>query len=238
MNNDLIAVIAAMECEILKFKSLLKNIEEIKYGQFTFFKGEFYGKNIVIAKSGVGKVAGAICTQIIIDRFNPSLIINTGVAGGLGKDIKVGDIVIAEKLVQHDFDATVLGYAKGYICNGINPKEPTYFYSDKNLTEKIKSIISKETFDLNFHFGTVASGDMFVSNVEKKEEIKKLFGAYAVEMEGAAIAQTAVLNNIPFIVLRAVSDNADSSDIDKYQITESDIAEISANVVQNLIKNI
>ena len=234
-NNGLIGIIGAMECEINRLKSMLQNIEEVKHSQFTFYKGELFKKSVVIAKSGVGKVAGAVCTQIMIDKFNPDYIINTGVAGGLKTGMEIGEIVIANRLVQHDFDASVLGYSKGYICNGINPKEPTYFYPDKDLVEKFEASLKEKAPELKHHIGTIASGDMFVSSNEKKKEIKDLFDAYAVEMEGAAIAHTATLNNLPFVILRAISDLADDNASKKLAFTEEDTAHLSAKALELIL---
>ena len=233
--NGLIGIIGAMECEVNRLKSSLKNIEEINYKQFNFYKGELFGKQVVIAKSGVGKVAGAVCTQIMIDKFSPKYIVNTGVAGGLRPGMEVGEIVIANRLVQHDFDASVLGYSKGYICNGINPKAPTYFYPDKDLVKKFDESLNIKVPELKHHTGTIASGDMFVSSNEKRKEIKDLFDACAVEMEGAAIAQTAVLNNTPFIILRAISDLADENASKKLIFTEEDTAHLSAKVLEIIL---
>ena len=235
-SKENICIIGAMECEIAKFKSIIDDIEEIKYNQFTFYKGKAFNKNVIIAKSGVGKVAGAICTQILINLFNPDYILNTGVAGGLKKDMKIGDIIIANRLVQHDFDASAIGYAKGYICNGINPKEPTYFYPDKQLFNKFKKALDENITNFTCHEGTIASGDMFVSSNEKREEIINLFDASAVEMEGAAIAHAATLNNKPFIIIRAISDLADDSASKKINYTEKDAAITSAKAIETILK--
>ena len=224
-----------MECEINQLKSLLENLEEITCRQFVFYKGKLFDNHVVIAKSGVGKVASAVCTQIMIDEFNPDYIINTGVAGGLKSGMEIGEIVIADKLVQHDFDATVLGYAKGYICNGINPKEPTYFYPDKELVNKFEKSLNKKVPDLKHHVGTIASGDMFVSSDERKKEIKNLFDACAVEMEGAAIAHTATLNNVPFVIIRAISDLADNNASKRIVFTEEDNARICAKALEIIL---
>lgn len=231
MKNKTICIIGAMDCEINKIKELLSDVETFNFGQFTFYKGRTYNKDAVVAKSGVGKVAAAVCTQILIDNFSPEFIINTGVAGGLKKGMQIGDIIIAERLVQHDFDASALGYAKGYICNGINPDKPTYFYPDKNLTDKFKTLLSENLINKNCFTGTIASGDMFISSNEKKKELVELFDATAAEMESGAIAQCSYLNNIPFVIIRAVSDMADDEASKKLVFTEEDTANLSAKTV-------
>lgn len=230
-----VCVIGAMECEIKKIKEKLNNIEEIKYNSFNFYKGKVNNKTVILAQSGVGKVAAASCTQLIIDKYNPDYIINTGVAGGLADNLNIGDIVIADKLVQHDFNATDLGYARGYICNGINSDEPTYFYADKDLIKELENKLNENLPELKYHIGTIASGDEFIGNIKKNLEIKTLFNATAVEMEGAAIAHCATLNNIPFITIRAISDLAKEETTKNYQLTEEDFALISAKTVEMFI---
>lgn len=238
MNSKTIGIIGAMDCEIAAFKAVLKNIEEIKYGVFTFYKGELSGKNIVLIKSGVGKAASAVCTQILADKFSPEFIINTGIAGGIAPDVNICDIVIAEKLVQHDFDASAIGYAKGYICNDKNPDEPTYFYADKELVKKFKKVLSEKMPDEAYKEGIIASGDMFIGSKEKKQELFSLFGAIAAEMEGAAIAHAASLNEIPFIVIRAVSDAADENAGQGHKFMEKEAAEKSARAIKLFIEQL
>ncbi len=234
-NNSKIAIIGAMDCETELLRNLLGNAEEIQAGRFTIFKGIIGKHEVSVAKSGVGKVAAASCTQFIADKIQPDYIINTGVAGGISDNLKIGDVVVATKLVHHDFDATALGYARGYVCNGINPKEPTFFYSDKDLNEKFLEIAKNTISEKNIHQGIIASGDMFIGTSSKKEEIKELFGATAAEMESAAIAQTAYLNNIPFLIVRAISDLADGTKTENFGEFEHYSAQISAEIIKNLL---
>ncbi len=238
MNNKTVCIIGAMDCEVERLKSILKDVEEIHQGAFNIFKGKVSNKDVVVVKSGVGKVCGAVCTQLLIDKFHPNCIINTGVAGGIKQGMQIGDIVIAEKLVQHDFDATAIGYAKGYICNNINPQEPTYFYADKNLNTELKKVISEKLPKLKYHEGVIASGDMFISSNEKKKELKKMFNAVAAEMEGAAIAHAATLNEIPFVIIRALSDLADEDAGKGHLFKEKEAAEISAAAIEALLERI
>ena len=238
MKNKTICIIGAMDCEISKLKAELENIEEFKKGVFTFYKGNLKGYDAVIVKSGVGKVSAAVCTQIAIDKFNPDFIINTGIAGGLAKGMKIEDIIIAEKLVQHDFDASAAGYAKGYICNDTNSKEPTYFYTDKKLVSILKKSLAEKLPEVKCHEGVIASGDMFVASSEKKKELNKMFGAIAAEMEGAAIAHACTLNNIPFIVIRALSDLADETAGEGHRSKEEDAAALSAKAINALFEHI
>ena len=234
-NNSTIAIIGAMDCEIETFKSLLMDIEEIDYCDLVIFIGKYNNNKIILAKSGVGKVNAALNTQYIIDNYKPNYIINTGVAGGVGKNLNVGDIVVADKLVHHDFDVTALGYAKGYICNGIEPQKPTYFYPDKELVNDFVNVSKTLNKDFGVHIGTIATGDTFVASVEKKDELRCLFDALATEMEGAAIAQTATRNNIPFVVMRAISDLADGSAQKSLQEVETTMANFAASVTEKLL---
>ena len=237
-NNSTIAIIGAMDCEIETFKSLLKDIEEVDYCDFTVFIGKINNNSIILAKSGVGKVNAALNTQYIIDNYKPYYIINTDVAGGIGKELNVGDIVIADKLVHHDFDVTALGYAKGYICNGIEPQKPTYFYCDNELVKNFVNVSKGLNNEIGVHIGTIATGDTFVSSTEKKNELRNLFNATATEMEGAAIAQTATRNNIPFVVMRAISDLADGSAPKSLQEVESTMARFASSVTEKLLTDL
>lgn len=234
-NNLTIGIIGAMDCEVSALKQKLENLEEIKHGNLQINLGTFYGHKIVLVKSGIGKVNAALCTQYIIDKFNPDYIINTGIAGGIAENLKVGEIVIGEKLVQYDFDVTAFGYAKGYLCTGIESDKPTYFNSDEGLMAKLERISDEK---VKIHKGIIASGDSFISDLERKKEIHNLFNATAVEMEGCAIAQTSNANNIPFVVIRAISDLADNNATESYTFSEDEIAKFSSSVVENLLKEI
>lgn len=236
MNNKYtIGVIGAMDCEVSALKSKLNNREEIKHGELTINIGTLHGHNIVLVKSGVGKVNAALCTQYIIDKFNPNFIINTGIAGGIASGLKVGDIVAGKELVQYDFDVSAIGYARGYMCTGKNPDKPTVFYSDEKL---IKEFEQAAKGSLNVVTGTIASGDTFVSDKNKKTEIKNLFNASAVEMEGAAIAQAATVNKIPFIIVRAISDLADDTAAKDHEFVETQMAQLSSDTIEKLLQRL
>ena len=229
-----IAIIGAMSCEIDEIKKCLTDLKEISYQDLKIFTGNINNKFIILAQSGMGKVNAAINTQYIIDTFHPDTIINTGVAGGLGKGLKIGDIVVAEYLVQHDFDVTFLGYAKGYMFLGEDRKSPTKYLCDKKLLETFEDLLNKKMPEIKYYKGVIASGDIFVSDKEQKEDINKTFNAIAVEMEGAAVAQTAGRNKIPFLVIRAISDMADGTE-GEYRMNLEDIAKLAANSVKNFL---
>ena len=196
-----IAIIAAMDEEVESIKRLMVDISIKEIYESQFIMGKLNNKKLVLVKCGVGKVNAAMTTQILIDNFDIEYVINVGTAGSLNDNIEIGDLVIAEKLVQHDFDITVFGHEKGYITN-----IGKYFYSDKSLIEKAKFTIEQMNEKFNQHIGIIATGDIFVQNIDVKNRIKEEFNAECVEMEGAAIAQVCTLDKVPFIVIRAISD--------------------------------
>lgn len=196
-----IAIIAAMDEEIESVKKLMMDISIKEIYDLQFITGKINEKEVVLVKCGVGKVNAARTTQVLIDNFDIEYVINVGTAGSLNDNIEIGDVVIAEKLVQHDFDVTAGGHEKGYI-SGLGK----YFYSDENLIEKAKVTIEQINEEFNQHIGTIVTGDIFVQSIDMKNRIKEEFNAECVEMEGAAIAQVCTLDKVPFIVIRAISD--------------------------------
>lgn len=196
-----IGIIAAMDEEIESIKKLMININIRQIYELQFITGKINEKDIVLVKCGVGKVNAARTTQILIDNFDIEYVINVGTAGSLNEKIEIGDVVIAEKLVQHDFDITAGGHEKGYITN-----MGKYFYSDKSLIEKTRLTMQEMNENFNQFIGTIATGDIFVQDISVKDEIIKEFSADCTEMEGAAIAQVCTLDKVPFIVIRAISD--------------------------------
>ena len=235
LNKKRIAIIGAMDCEINTLKSVLTDYSEHKSGKIVIYTGKINSYEIILSKSGVGKVNAAMTTQYIIDKFNPECIINTGVAGGVGENLAVGDIVIGTSLVQYDFNVTALGYARGYMCTGVNKDKPTVYYSDENLINAYETAVKESGFKSGIHRGVIATGDTFISDNEMKKEIKNLFNALAVEMEGCAIAQCAYMNNIPFVIVRALSDLANGEAAKSLDEFEKVMAEVSAKTVEHLL---
>ena len=201
-----IGIIAAMPEEVLAIKSLIKDISIKKVFNLEFIAGKINGKDVVLAESGEGKANAARTTQALIDNFDIEYIINVGTAGSLNDNIEIGDIVIAEKLVQHDYDISVRGFEKGEICN-----YGKYSYSDSKLIENTKNVMQNLNEDFNVFIGTIATGDIFVQDLNVKMKIKEEFNADCVEMEGAAIAQVCTLDKVPFIVIRGISDKPNGS---------------------------
>lgn len=209
-----IGIIAAMNEEVAAIKKIMDKVSVKKIYNLEIITGTINKKEVVLVKCGVGKVNAARTTQILIDNFNLEYIINVGTAGSLNENIEIGDIVIGEKLVEHDVDITAGGHEKGYITN-----IGKYFYSDQNLINKSKMIIENMNEDFKAVIGLIATGDVFVQDIKIKDEIKKEFNADCTEMEGAAIAQVCTLDNVPFIVIRSISDKPNGKnaiDFEKY----------------------
>lgn len=200
-----VGIIGAMDEEV---EILLKNIklkDEKKMANMKFDFGELFGKNVVVVRSGIGKVNAAVCAQILIDNYGVDKIINVGVAGGIGKEIMPGDVVVADSLVQHDMDTSAFGDKIGQI-----PRLDTYdFRCDKELVELAKNVC-EDNKDHKSFVGRVVSGDQFIASLDKIKWLSKEFDAIACEMEGASIAQVCYLNSIPFVIIRSISDNANN----------------------------
>ena len=195
-------IIAAMQEEMQEIKNIMQEIKEEKIYELTFFKGKINDKNIVLVEAGIGKVNAARVTQILIDKFDAQAIINVGSAGSANDELDIGDIVIGKKIVQHDFDITAFGHPKGYISN-----VGQYVESDAQLINKMEQTINKlDQNEFKIKIGTIASGDIFCTELQMKNKIRTKFNADAIEMEGAAIAQVCKLDNIPFIIIRSISD--------------------------------
>ena len=210
----ILGIISAMseELELLLTDMELEN--KITKANMTFHKGKLWGKNVVAVVSGIGKVNAAVCSQILISEYKVDSIINVGVAGGIGTDIYPGDVVVATDLVQHDMDTTVFGDAYGQV-----PRLDTFsFKCDENLV-KVALDACEEITKINTFSGRIVSGDQFISSVDKIKWLLETFNAVSCEMEGASIAHVCYLNNVPCVVIRSISDNANNGahmDYDKF----------------------
>lgn len=202
-----IGIIGAMDEEVLRLKEKMQVEKVEKKAGMEFFQGALCGKNVVVVKSGIGKVNAGICTQILVDDFGVDGVINTGIAGSLKNEINIGDIVLSEDALQHDMDAVGFGYEPGVIPR----MEQSVFKGDAVLLKLAKEVNEEVNPDIGTFVGRVVSGDQFISDDKKKEFLVKQFSGYCTEMEGAAIGQVCYLNQIPFLVIRAISDKADHS---------------------------
>ncbi len=229
----IIGVIGAMEIEVVRLKEQLQNRKEIKKGNFTFYTGKINEVDIVLLQSGIGKVNATIGTTLLIDTFKPDYVINTGAAGGFKGNVAVGDIVISTKVAHHDMDCTVFGYQHGQV-----PGMPAFFVANPKLIELTEKCIH-QIGDINTIKATVLTGDQFMNSAEQTAKIKQQFpDAEAVEMEGAAIAQTCYQFNTPFVVIRSISDIAGQENAMEYEQFVEVAAVNSANMVVAITKQI
>ena len=225
-----IAILGAMPEEI---EPLLKklNYEKKEYANNFFYFAKFNEHDLIIAYSKIGKVNSTLTATLMIEKFGADILIFTGVAGALKNDLKIGDIVLATSLVQHDLDITAFGHPYGFV-----PGSPIFVNTDENLNKTIKK--TAKDLNLKLHEGIIASGDQFISSKDKKEWIKDTFKADLAEMEGASVGMVCNALNIPFTVLRTVSDTADhyaEFDFDKFMIESAKInADFTLKTIENL----
>jgi len=225
-----IGIVLAMKEELESIRKYLKNERKISIFNLDFYDGYIYDTNCILVECGIGKVNAARTTQILIDNLKVDMIINIGVAGGLTNELNIGDIVIGTKLVQHDFDITSFGHEKGFI-SGVGK----YIDSDLNLVSLVKEVAKKDTFKNNHIVeGVIASGDIFCTDPLMAQKIHNKFNALCVEMEGASIAQVCYLCNIPFIVLRSISDTPNGNNEVDFDTFLTD----SSNIIANLLLNV
>lgn len=226
-------IIVAMQEELEEIIKIMKDIEEKEIYGIYFIKGKIENTKVVVVKSGVGKVNAARTTQILIDKLKVKSIINVGTAGALSPFLNIGDIVIAEKLVQHDFDITAFDHDKGYIT-GVGE----YIYSDYKLVKKLQNVANKikdETYNINT--GVIATGDIFCTDIAMKNKIYTKFDAECVEMEGAAIAQVCYLDKIPFVVFRSISDTPNGNNAIVFDKFVELASKRCANILKEFFKN-
>ena len=226
-----IGIIGAMEEEVEALRAKLEHPEKMTRASMDFYSGVLEGREAVIVRSGIGKVNAGICTQILADVFHVDAVINTGIAGSLAAQIDIGDIVVSTDTVQHDMDATGFGYDPGVIPR----METSCFEADKALVEAAVAACREAVPEIKVFTGRIVSGDQFVSDRETKDRIAKVFGGMCTEMEGAAIAQAAWLNKIPFVIIRAISDKADDSATMDYPAFERQAIAHSVALVRNFV---
>lgn len=219
-----------MDQEVAKLKEMMTEVEITKAASMEFYKGKLNGTEAVVVRAGVGKVNAACCTQALIDHFPVSCVINTGIAGSLQESIDIGDIVLATDALEHDMDAVSFGYGLGQIPG----MEVFSFTADEKLRKIAKEGCKKVNPDISVHEGRVVTGDQFVSSKEKKTWLVDHFDGCCTEMEGAAIAHVAYLNQIPFLIVRAISDKADDSAHMDYPTFEAKAIEHSVRLITEM----
>lgn len=221
----MIGIIGAMAEEVKNLKEAMTDVTIETIAQMEFYCGKLRGVDVVVVRAGIGKVNAAVCTQVMIDHYQVKRVINTGIAGSLNKRINIGDIVLSRDTLQHDMDATGFGYKLGQIPQ----MENSTFKGDTTMIYIAEQCCKKYLTDLECYVGRVVSGDQFVSSKEKKDWLAETFDGYCTEMEGAAIAQACYLNNVPFLIIRAISDKADDS-------ANMDYEEFEAMAIRNSVK--
>lgn len=226
-----IGIIGAMDLEVDALKAQMHLERELTKADMVFCEGTLNGTPIVIVKCGIGKVNAGICVQILTDVFQVTHVINTGVAGSLHADLDIGDIVVSTDAIYHDMDVTIFGYAPGQVPGTQTPA----FVADERMVALAMESCKAVNPDITCRSGRVVSGDQFISSKEVKERLINTFGGFCAEMEGAAVAHAATLNNIPFVIIRAISDKADDSAEMDYPTFERAAAKHSAALVADFV---
>lgn len=228
-----IGIIGAMESEIAALKNLMQVHTLTQKTNMDFYDGILEGKPVVVVRCGYGKVNAGICVQILADLFQVTHIINLGVAGSLNPELHIGDILISEKALQHDMDCSPLGFVPGQIPD----IDVHAFPSDRTMIDTAVAACRKVNPDINVLTGLVVTGDQFISNKAVKDRLVAMFHGDCAEMEGAAIAQASYLNELPFVIIRAISDQADDSagEMD-FPTFEKQAAEHGAKLVIEFIR--
>ena len=226
-----IGIIGAMSEEVELYLSELKGSRQVQVSGYIFFSGEFAGKDVVIVKSGAGKVNAGVCAQILIQNFGVGSIIFTGVAGALNPDLEINDIVISRDSIQHDIDAEALGFEKGQI-----PFTDLKVFKASQELKKIGLDAGKK-LGLKMTEGRILTGDQFIAEKEKTDYLRRKFGGDCVDMESAAVAQVCELNKVPHVIIRSISDKADHSAHIDFQEFAKDSSKKSFKLVKQMISN-
>ena len=223
----MIGIIGAMDEEITIIASEMIDLKEYDINSIKFYKGKIYDKDIVLVKSGIGMVNASITTTLLFKEFGVDKILFSGVAGSLNRNVNVGDIVIADSLVEYLFEATEFGYDIGTI-----PRMDTSIFRSDILLNKIKNILEND----NIYYGKILSGDKFVSNLSEKEKLGLTFNALAVDMESASVAHCAHVLGIEFAIIRSISDSLNSSSVMEYTKFVNLAANNSKNIILKILK--
>ena len=229
----MIGIIGAMDKEVNDLKALMENdsLEVKTVAGMEFWSGRLSGHEVVLVRSGIGKVNAAVAASILADTFKVRAIINTGIAGSLDSQIDIGDIVLATDALEHDMDVTGLGYERGIVPD----QEISIYEADEKLRKTAKKVCEKVNPDIKVFEGRVISGDQFISKKEVKDDLVSTFKGMCTEMEGAAIAHTAWLYNVPYLIIRSISDKADDSADMDYPSFQKKAIEHSVNLVAGLM---
>jgi adenosylhomocysteine/aminodeoxyfutalosine nucleosidase len=226
-----IAIMGAMPEEIEPIISKLENLKETKYAANTYYEGTYNGKELVVAYSKIGKVFATLTATSLIEKFDCDTLLFSGVAGAISPNLNIGDLIIADGLVQHDLDITAFGHPYGYV-----PEGEVCILTDLALRNIAKEVAKAK--GLKLVEGIIATGDQFVADPERKEWISKTFKADALEMEGAAVAVVCDSLEVPFFILRAISDSADMDASFNFDEFLESSAKISADFILSMVDQI
>ena len=236
---DKIGIVVAMEEEKNAVYELMKDVELEESYELDFYIGKIQGKKCVLVQSGVGKVNAARTTQILIDKYKVNRVINVGAAASINPMLNIGDILIGKYVVQHDFDITAFGHSKGYITGvGNNVRcDSDFLYKVEEKLEEEKKFNKETERDYNIKIGIVATGDVFCSEIDMRDEIRGTFNADAVDMECGAIGQVCYLDSVPFIVIRGISDTPDGNNAGTFdenlELASKRCAEVLSEILGN-----
>ena len=225
-----IGILGAMDQEVALLQASLDNPEVVEWKHLTFYTGSLHGVEVVVVKCGIGKVAAAVATTALVDRFAPDYVVNTGSAGGFDTDLNIGDLVIATSVLHHDIDITHFGYALGQAAG-----MPATYESDEKLILAAEQA-AEQSLDVTTKRGLICTGDSFIGSDEAAARLREAFPTMAaVEMEGAAIAQTCFMLSTPFLVIRSLSDIAGKTSTVSFQSYLEKAAKHSAELVMQMI---
>ena len=227
----MIGILCAMREELEPILEYMKVKEKLNHANNIYYLAEFEGKDIVLAYSKIGKVNAAMTATVMIEKFKIKKLLFSGVAGAIDEDLKIGDLIIATKTAQHDVDLTVFGYEPGFI-----PESKVFFECDKNLNDLAFDVARK--LNIKLKSGIIASGDQFIHSQEKKEWIKNTFNASAIEMEGAAVGCVCFNENIPFFMLRSISDTAEEGAGVDFDAFLEESSKVSARFLVEMLKEL
>ncbi|WP_417537659.1 5'-methylthioadenosine/S-adenosylhomocysteine nucleosidase [Marinomonas sp.] len=228
---SVIGLIGAMDEEVAVIKAWMTDVREQSIAGCDFFVGQFEGKDVVLLKSGIGKVNAAVSTTLLLSEFTPEYVINIGSAGGFDPDLQVGDVVISDQVVHHDVDVTAFGYAMGQV-----PNMPATFSADPQLVEQAKHALLTVT-QVQAKVGLIGTGDSFMNDPVRVDAVRTIFpDLVAVEMEAAAVAQVCFKFGTPFVVVRSLSDIAGKESPKSFEEYLKVAAENSSLMIQQMLK--
>lgn len=226
-------IICALKIEVEGLLNLMYEQDKKTVAGLDFYSGEINGRRVTLLECGIGKVNAAIGTQIMIDFYNPDVIINSGIAGSLSPGLKIGDIVISKDCVEHDMDGTAMGDPPGEI----------WYTNEKRIDIPASSAVYKKLYEcckslknVNVEIGRIATGDVFVADIEKRRSIANKFGALCCEMEGGAVGHVCYRNKVPYAVLRAISDDFNNNEFVDFEKFKMLAAENSIKVMTEFLK--